>query len=210
MKIFITSRVSGRGNKIGPVFLSVRLLVSTLTAEPFEVRISNLIQWCTLTISRMSTMGKVIGQRSRSPAWKMWFFGQCYCLFLFCVTWYITMALSMVSWGHVTSQHDVMTAYDVTWRHRHYCITGHHQKMSVGRKDYQTQVAGGASTLGRFILLCYWCKQCKKVSWCLYRFVENSEPAEQISLLTDDKHTKVKTYKDLSADPICMWGCGLY
>ena len=134
MKIFITSRVSGRGNKIGPVFLSVRLLVSTLTAEPFEVRISNLIQWCTLTISRMSTMGKVIGQRSRSPAWKMWFFGQCYCLFLFCVTWYITMALSMVSWGHVTSQHDVMTAYDVTWRHRHYCITGHHQKMSVGER----------------------------------------------------------------------------
>ena len=44
-------------------------------------------------------------------------FGQFYCLFLLCVTWYITMALSMVSWRHVTSRYDVMMACNVMWRH---------------------------------------------------------------------------------------------
>ena len=39
-----------------------RLSVSTLTAEPFDIRTSNLVQGCNLTIPRMSLMGKVIGQ----------------------------------------------------------------------------------------------------------------------------------------------------
>ena len=42
----------------------------------------------------------------------------------------------MTSWWHVTSQ-----------------FRGCRQKMSVGRKEYQTHVAGGASTLGRFLFI---------------------------------------------------------
>ncbi len=67
----IPSRVSGRGYKIGPVCLSVCVCVcasvSSLTAEPFDVRTRNLVQALTLTISWMSSKVKVIGQRSRSP-----------------------------------------------------------------------------------------------------------------------------------------------
>ncbi len=40
---FIPSRVSGRGYKIGPVCLSVCLLVSSLTAEPFDVWTQDLV-----------------------------------------------------------------------------------------------------------------------------------------------------------------------
>ncbi len=57
IKIF-TSRVSGRGNKMFP---SVRPSVSTLMAEPFDIWTSNLVQGCTLTISRTSLLGKVKG-----------------------------------------------------------------------------------------------------------------------------------------------------
>ncbi len=39
----ITSRVSGRGNRIGPVCPSVCLLVGALTAELFGVQTSNLV-----------------------------------------------------------------------------------------------------------------------------------------------------------------------
>ncbi len=35
--VFITSRVSGRGNRIGPVCVCVCVSVSTLTAEPFDL-----------------------------------------------------------------------------------------------------------------------------------------------------------------------------
>ena len=49
------------------VCVSVCLSVSALTAEPFDVRSRNLVQGLTLIISWMSSMVKVIGQRSRSP-----------------------------------------------------------------------------------------------------------------------------------------------
>ncbi len=69
--MFIPSRVSGRGYKIGPVCLCVRpcvcLLVSALTAEPFDIQTRNLVEALTLIISRMSSKIKVICQRSRSP-----------------------------------------------------------------------------------------------------------------------------------------------
>ncbi len=61
------SLVSGRGYKISPVCLCVCLLVSALTAEPFDIRTQNLVEALTLIISRMSFEVKVIGQRSRSP-----------------------------------------------------------------------------------------------------------------------------------------------
>ncbi len=65
------SRVSGRGYKIGPVCVcvsvSVCLLVSALTAEPFDIQTRNLLEALTLIISQMSSKVKVIGQRSRSP-----------------------------------------------------------------------------------------------------------------------------------------------
>ena len=53
--LFIPSRVSGRGYKIGPVCL----LVSTLTAELLEVRTHNLAYGSTLMPSRMSSKVKV-------------------------------------------------------------------------------------------------------------------------------------------------------
>ncbi len=53
---------------------SVCVSVSALTAERFEVRTQNLVDACTLIISRMSLKVKVIGQRSRSPCWKTWIF----------------------------------------------------------------------------------------------------------------------------------------
>ena len=70
---FVTSPISGRGNRIGPVCVSVCQLVSTVMAEPFEVRTPNLVQVLTLMISKSNLMVKVIGQRSRSPGHKTWF-----------------------------------------------------------------------------------------------------------------------------------------
>ncbi len=67
------SRVSGRGYKIGPVCLCVCQLVSSLTAEPFNLGSRNWAQRLTLMIPWPSLMVKVIGQRSRSPFWKTWF-----------------------------------------------------------------------------------------------------------------------------------------
>ena len=65
-----TSRVSGRGNRIGPVFPSFRLsvcqFVSALMAEPFGVPTQRLVWGLTLMKSRPSLIVNVIGQRSRS------------------------------------------------------------------------------------------------------------------------------------------------
>ncbi len=55
------------------VRLCVCLSFSSLTPEPFDVRTQNLVEGLTLTISQMSSMVKVIGQRSRSPGQKTWF-----------------------------------------------------------------------------------------------------------------------------------------
>ncbi len=63
---FITSLVSGQGNRIGPsVCLSVCPSISTLTTEPFDIQTRNLTCRSACTISRSSLMVKVIGQRSR-------------------------------------------------------------------------------------------------------------------------------------------------
>ncbi len=74
----IPSRVSGRGYKIGPVRLCVCVCVcssvSTLMAEPFDIRAQNLASTIICIISRMSLMIRVIGQRSRSPGQKTLFF----------------------------------------------------------------------------------------------------------------------------------------
>ena len=58
---FITSCVSGRGNRIGPVplWVCVCLSVSALTTEPLDLRTWYLVQAWTLTISLMSSMIKV-------------------------------------------------------------------------------------------------------------------------------------------------------
>ena len=40
----IPSRVSSRGYKIGPVCVSVCVSVNALTAEPFDIRIQNLVE----------------------------------------------------------------------------------------------------------------------------------------------------------------------
>ncbi len=61
MSIF-TSRASSQDNRIGPVFLSVCLSVSTLKGEPFDLCTQNLMLRCTVTISWMSLMVKVKGQ----------------------------------------------------------------------------------------------------------------------------------------------------
>ena len=58
----ITSRVSGRGNRIGPVFPSVCQFVSALMAKPFDVLAPKLVQGLTLIKSQTSLTVKVIGQ----------------------------------------------------------------------------------------------------------------------------------------------------
>ncbi len=64
--IIFTSRVSGRGNIIGPVCVCVCLSVCILMAKPFDLRPWFLACWLTLTPGRMGLKVKVIGQRSRS------------------------------------------------------------------------------------------------------------------------------------------------
>ncbi len=50
--------------------MSVCLCVGTLTAEPFGISAQYLVQGLALMICCMSSMVKVIGQRSRSPGQK--------------------------------------------------------------------------------------------------------------------------------------------
>ena len=69
--ILVTSRVIGRGHRIGPVCVSV----STFTAELFDEQTKTFTWRSAWTISRSSSMGKVIGQRSRSRGQKTWFPG---------------------------------------------------------------------------------------------------------------------------------------
>ena len=65
----ITSRVSCRSYKNGPVRLCVCVCVcpsvSTLTAEPFDIWLQDLVQALTVMISWMIPMAKVRGQGHR-------------------------------------------------------------------------------------------------------------------------------------------------
>ena len=84
------------------VCVSMCLLVSAIPSEPFDVQTQNLVEGftltisLTLTISRMSSKVKVIGQRSRSLGGKNVTFGFSYGL---------TCSGSLCC--HMTSQHDV-------------------------------------------------------------------------------------------------------
>ncbi len=114
-----TSRMSGRGHRMGPVFVCVCPSVSTLLAEPFDVQTINLTCRSAWTISRPSLMDKVVSQRSRSPGEKMWFSGNSTGFFLIRKAWYKILvyhvmlghlATSQLSRCHVTSQNDIIQA----------------------------------------------------------------------------------------------------
>ncbi len=92
---------------------SVCLLVSALLAEPLDIVTRNSVWMLTSTISRISSKVKVIGQRSRSQYWKIWFFDRLPAFdLLFCNIWRHVM-----SWCEVMTTRDVMTSHDVTaWR----------------------------------------------------------------------------------------------
>ena len=119
------------------VCLPVCVYLCTLLAEPFEIRAQNVVDGLTLTISQLRSKLKVIGQSSRSLAWKTWFSDGLAC----------TGTLSYVLWHHVRphgtslcdvviSLHYVMKPFDVFW------------------KEYWQggQTAGRPSTLRRFHL----------------------------------------------------------
>ena len=99
---------------------SIHLFVYTLKPEPFDVRTQNLAQGCTLTISRGSLMVNVIGQRSKSPGWGMWFFSNFTHFFGF--GWSNTKHWPLV-WPHDMWHHSV-----TSW---------HHRLASLGRTDYE-------------------------------------------------------------------------
>ncbi len=96
----VTSRVSGRGHRIGAVCVSVCVSVRTLTTEPFDLWPWFLVWELTLTLARLGLYVKVVGQRSRS-------LGK------------ISSRSSLALWWDVWSESsDIMTEYDViVWRH---------------------------------------------------------------------------------------------
>ena len=110
-RISFPSRVSCRGYKIGPVCVSVCLLVSALTVEPFELQTWNLAETLSLIISRTSSKVKVIGQRSRSPFWKK---KHDFPIFSYGVNYVdCTEPFCHDTWCYVMSRHNVMTSRDV-------------------------------------------------------------------------------------------------
>ncbi len=124
------------------VCVSVCQLVGALMAEPFDVRTQNLVSWLTLTMSRMSSKVKVIGQSSRSPCYKKLFsdvfYGVMYVDPVCHDTWRhgTTAGRHVTSWYDVmTSQHDVLTSF---WR----LLGKNTDKEGTSRE--------GASTLRRF------------------------------------------------------------
>ncbi len=89
------------------VCVCVHQLVSTLTAEPFDLRTQNSVEGLTLTKSRISSKVKVTGQSRH-------FLKYDFRMFL----WYDLCRLDRAfwlwhktSWRHVTSQHDVLTSF---------------------------------------------------------------------------------------------------
>ncbi len=157
IKAIFPSRVRGRGYGIGPVCVCVCLSVSALTAQRFEVRTQNLVDVCTLIISRMSSKVKVIGQRSRSSCWKTWIFdtsdGMAH---VDSLSWH-KMSCDVTPWRHdVTWRHNVTWCHTVTsWREHHtistllsviitccnvwnVCV-----RRSMGQEYWQGYVAGG-------------------------------------------------------------------
>ena len=118
------SPASAGGNRIGPDSVSV-----LTQAKPFDIWIENLASGCSWTIFRTSSKGKVIGQRSRSLGWKMWFSDNFACLFWFerldKISWSMMWHHRMMSWCKLTSQNDViMSKFNVSSAKRLWNICG--------------------------------------------------------------------------------------
>ena len=71
-KVFLPPESVGKVIESVP---SACLSISTLTAEPFDIRTKYFMWSSAWTISRSSPMGKVIGQMLRSQGQKTWFPG---------------------------------------------------------------------------------------------------------------------------------------
>ena len=107
----ITSSVSGRGNRIDPVCVSVCLCVCLSVSQ----RSHGQTNWCThlkngtgIGIDELSDKFDGQGHRSRSLGWNIF-----WCKTL---AFYI-LAYDVTSWCRVTSQNDVMTSGGITeWR----------------------------------------------------------------------------------------------
>ena len=148
------------------VCVCVCLLVSALPAKPFDVRVQNLAQAVTLTISRTSLKFKVIGQRSRSLLWKTWLSE--FQMSLHAVTRADPYCHDMMSHRDMLSRRDIASRLDMTSRrdmtsHRDMTLQWHRLvqlavamcRMSVleslwGKNTDKNTSREGASTLRRF------------------------------------------------------------
>ncbi len=113
---------------------SVCLSVTTLPAKSLNVWTQNLVEGLTLTISRISSKVKVIGQRSRSLGWKTWFSdfqigwpGQVHFVISDDIMWWTTDVMwrqGTTSWCHMTSSHLLTTFGQEYWQRGH--VAGGH------------------------------------------------------------------------------------
>ena len=87
--------------------------------------------------SGLSSMVKVIGQRSRSPGWKrdfLSFKGGMVCICHFVMTPDVMWHHAATSWRHATSRHDIMTFFGNFWARiltRRACRGRAHQRSGV-------------------------------------------------------------------------------
>ena len=113
--VIFTSRVSGRGNSIGPVFMcfhvsvfpcfrvSVCQLVSALMAKPLDIRTRKLVEGLSLIKSGTSILVKVIGQGHEIKS---------IISRIFWLEWPKMKSKSMVQ------RHDIMAwCHDAIWHH---------------------------------------------------------------------------------------------
>ncbi len=71
--LIFPSRISGQGSRQRSVCVSICLSALSWLNHFIYIQTWNSVPGLTLTISRMSLKLKVIGQRSRSLGWQMWF-----------------------------------------------------------------------------------------------------------------------------------------